>query len=73
MEKTTSLLLLYVLLTAMITYDLVKTLRTGKARGRGGTVTRKGRPGLFKRYVIADVVMLVLCAAIIVAWLFGYA
>jgi hypothetical protein len=72
MAKTSLLLLLYVLLTAMVTYDLVRTLRTGKARGRGGTVTRKGRPGLFKRYVIADVFMLVLCAAVIVAWLFGY-
>lgn len=72
MEQTTLRLLLYLLFTALVAYDLAKTLRTGKARGRGGTITRSGRPALFKRYVIGDAVVLVFSIAVIVAWLFGY-
>ena len=72
MEKSSVTLLLMLAVAAMVSLDLVRALRTGKARGRFGTFTRKGRPALFKRYVVADVFMLVLCAGFIIASLLGY-
>jgi hypothetical protein len=56
-------------LAALVTVDLVKALRTGKARGRGGTITREGRSALFKRQVIGDVIVLLFCAGVVVWWL----
>lgn len=51
-------LILDATLTAFVSFDLVRALRTGRARGRGGTVTRKGQPQRFRRYVYADFVVL---------------
>jgi hypothetical protein len=41
----------------------ISTLWTGRARGRGGTITRQQRPEKYWRYVYADCAVLVLCAA----------
>jgi len=54
------------LLAACVGFDLVQTLRTGRARGRWGTITRKHRPDRFWRYVYGDYVVLGMCAAALV-------
>jgi len=58
-------MILFLVLAAMITFDLIVALRTGRARGRGGTITRKGQPRRFWRYVYSSYVMLLLCAGAI--------
>jgi Mn2+/Fe2+ NRAMP family transporter len=65
MHRSQSLILLVLLLSAGIGADLVLTLRTGRARGRGGTITRQKRPEKYWRYVYADCAALVICAAIL--------
>ena len=50
-----------------IAFDLYRTLRTGRAHGRLGTITRK-QEGRFQRYVWSDWLMLAFCAAVIL-WL----
>ena len=52
-----------------IVYDLKTVLRTGKARGRFGTVTRRGRPTLFRNYIIGDCIVLAGCAGVLLWWL----
>jgi hypothetical protein len=49
-------------LAAFVAIDLWKTLRTGRARGRFGTITREGRPERYWRYVYASYVVLAACA-----------
>jgi hypothetical protein len=55
-------ILLVLLLSAAVSADLARTLRTGRARGRGGTITRQKRPERYWRYVYGDCAVLVLCA-----------
>jgi len=50
--------ILLLLVGAYAVFDLVRTLRTGRARGKGGTITRKGQPEQYWRYVYAGWVML---------------
>ena len=52
-------------LAALVAADLVRTLKTGRARGRGGIITRKGRPQKYWRYVYASYVMLAVCAGLL--------
>ena len=52
-------------LAALVAVDIVRTLKTGRARGRGGIVTRKGRPQKYWRYVYASYVMLAICAGLL--------
>jgi hypothetical protein len=52
-------------LAAFVSFDLVRTLRTGRGRStRFGTVTRK-QPARFQRYIYADLIALALCSAFI--------
>ena len=50
-------------LALLVGWDLVSTLRTGRARGKFGTIWRQTRPAHFWRYVYADYAMLALCSA----------
>jgi len=65
MHRSQSIVLLDLLLSAPVGADLVRTLRTGRARGRGGTITLQRRPQMYWRYVYANCVILVLCAAVL--------
>ena len=65
MQRSHIVMILFLVLAAMITFDLIVALRTGRARGRGGTITRKGQPRRFWRYVYSSYVMLLLCAGAI--------
>lgn len=47
---------------AAVGLDLLRTLRTGRAWGKGGTITRERRPERFRRYVYGDWAVLGLCA-----------
>jgi len=67
MEGITPIIAL--LLGAWVAYDLWHALKTGKARGRFGTITRKKRPKRFQWYIIGDVVVLVFCAGVVLWWL----
>jgi len=58
------LLLMDVALAALVGADLRKTLRTGRARGRGGTITRQRRPEKYWRYVYASYAVLAACAGL---------
>jgi len=60
------LIVLDLLLALMVGLDLVQTLRTGRAHGRGGIITRKGRPQKFWRYVYASCAVLTLCGVALV-------
>ena len=54
------------LLAGYAAFDLVKALRSGKARGRVGSIHRKTRPVAFRTYIIGDaaVIFLALVAAL---------
>jgi H+/Cl- antiporter ClcA len=52
-----------VLLAVFVSADLVRTLQTGRARGRTGTMTKAKQPERYWRYVYASSGLLVLCAA----------
>jgi len=45
-----------------------RTLRTGRAHGKDGTITREGQPRRFWRYVYGDYAVFGLCAGILL-WL----
>ena len=59
--------LLFLGLIALIGFDLYQTLKTGRAHGRDGTITRKRRPDAFRRYVIGDWVVLAFALSALVA------
>ena len=59
------LLLVVSLLLAWVSFDLVRTLRTGRAHTRISTATRAHQPARFWRYVYADYVVLASCLAIL--------
>jgi hypothetical protein len=65
MHRSLSIILLDLLLSALVSADLVRTLRTGRARGRGGPITRQKRPERYWRYVYASCVILVLCVVVL--------
>jgi hypothetical protein len=51
--------ILFLLVTAFAAFDLVRTLRTGRAHGRwSGTITRERQPKRYWRYVYAGWVAL---------------
>ena len=66
MHDPHNLLLLDLGVAALVALDLVRTLRTGRARGRFGTITRKARPARFWRYVYSSYVFLAGCAAVFI-------
>ena len=49
---------------AFIVFDLIRTLRTGRAHAKSRIIARK-QDGRFRRYVIADCVGLVVCILIV--------
>jgi len=51
-------------LAVLVAADLAWTLRSGRARGRFGTITRRGQPKRFWRYVYSSYVVLAFCAAV---------
>ncbi|HEY4407916.1 MAG TPA: hypothetical protein VGN55_24965 [Xanthobacteraceae bacterium] len=55
--------LIIVLAAVFVGADLVRTLQTGRARARTGTVTKARQPERYRRYVYASCGLLVLCAA----------
>jgi hypothetical protein len=65
MHRLQLIILLDLLLSAAVSADLVRTLRTGRARGRGGIITRQKRPEKYWRYVYASGAVLVLCAVVL--------
>ena len=65
MGKSHLIILLTLALAVMQSVQLAIALRTGRARGRGGTITRKGQPRRFWRYVYSSYVVLLLCAGAI--------
>jgi len=65
MQRSTIIILLALGVAAMQTADLLVALRTGRARGRGGAITRKGQPRRFWRHVYSACAVLLLCAGAI--------
>lgn len=65
MPRAQFLLLIDVALAAFVSVDLIRALRTGRARGRGGTITRRGRPEKFWRHIYASYAVLAACAGIL--------
>jgi ABC-type Fe3+ transport system permease subunit len=64
------LIFLVLLVIVLVGLDLYRTLSTGRARGRNGTITRKGQPDRYRRYVYASCALLALCAVALVWMLF---
>ena len=64
MLRTQLLLLMDVALAAFVGADLWRTLRTGRARGRFGTIKRETRPEKYWRYVCASYAVLAICAGV---------
>jgi hypothetical protein len=65
MQRSNVIILLAVGLATAQAVQLTIALRTGRARGRYGTITRKGQSRRFWRYVYSAYVVLLLCAAAI--------
>lgn len=64
MARVHVLLLMDAMLAAFVGIDLARALRTGRARGRGGTITREKRPQRFWRYVYASCAVLAACVGL---------
>jgi hypothetical protein len=64
MSRANSFILLALGLAAFVGFDLARTLRTGRAHGKFGTITRK-QPARFRRYVYADWIVLAFCVGTI--------
>ncbi len=54
MHGPAALVILGMMLAASVGFDLARTLRTGRAHGKFGTITRKSQPERFRRYVLGD-------------------
>jgi hypothetical protein len=64
-QRSDVVILAALALAAVDAFDLSFAVRTGRARGRYGTVTRKGQPRRFWRYVYGGYAVLLLCAGVI--------
>jgi hypothetical protein len=62
-ESGRMLKLLLLLVAAYAGFDLIRTLRTGRARIRITTVTRKHQPARYWRYVYSGIAVLVFLVA----------
>ena len=62
-ESGQMLKLLFLLVAAYAGFDLIRTLRTGRARTRITTVTRKHQPARYWRYVYSGVAVLLFFVA----------
>jgi hypothetical protein len=54
------------IVAAVVSFDLVRTLRTGRAYGKSGTITRKAHPGRFQRSVYGHWLVLGLSMGILI-------
>lgn len=48
------LLMLDLAVAVVVGWDLNRTLKTGRARGKDGTITRAHQPARFRRYVYSS-------------------
>ena len=65
MHRSQLIILLNLLLGALVGADLVRALRTGRARGRSGFITKQKRPELYWRHVYGSCAVLVFCAVVL--------
>jgi hypothetical protein len=66
MQPSHKLILMALALAILVVFDLVKTLRTGRARSMWtGTFTREIEPQRFQRYIYGSCVVLMICAGLI--------
>jgi hypothetical protein len=65
MHGVSSIFLMVGLLAAGVSFDLFRTLRTGRAHTRTTTATRAHQPARYWRYVYADYVVLASCLVIL--------
>lgn len=70
MARLITILLLALGTGAFVSFDLIRTVFTGRVRGEFGTITRSSQPKQFWRYVFADWIVLMFCAAAILLELF---
>ena len=59
-----SVIVTALVVSAMVFEDLASAIRSGRARGPDGAITRKGQPE-FRRHIHSDYVFLGLCAVAI--------
>jgi hypothetical protein len=52
-------------LAGYVSFDLLRTLRTGRAHGKFRVFTSKKQPAAFRRYVYADWIVLAFCVVVI--------
>jgi hypothetical protein len=57
------LLFLDLAVAILVVWDLVRALKTGRARGRWGTITRAHQPERFWRYIYQSYALLAFLAA----------
>ena len=65
MHQSQLIVLLNLGLGAVVAADLVRALRTGRARGRSGFITKQKRPELYWRHVYGSCAVLVFCAVVL--------
>jgi len=68
MHSPQAALVLALGLGGLVGADLVRTLRTGRAHGKDGIITRAGQPRRFWRYVYGDYFVLAL-SALLLLWM----
>ena len=57
------LLILNLAVAILAGWDLIRTLKTGRAKGKGGIITRAHQPARFWRYVYSSYALLAFLAA----------
>jgi hypothetical protein len=66
LDRPHAIILSDITLMALVGLDLTYTLRTGRALGRWGTITRQRRPERFWRYVYASYAVLATCVMLLI-------
>lgn len=66
MHDRTYGLLFYAAAAVLVTADMMRGLKTGRVRGRFNTITRKGQPAKFQRYIYSSIFALVLIVVLFV-------
>jgi hypothetical protein len=65
MSRLNYTVVLALIAAAFLLVDLAIALRTGRARGLSGTITREREPDKFKRHIYINCAALALCAVMI--------
>lgn len=71
MTRLNYTIVLALIVAVLVIVDLQIALRTGRARGRSGTITRERQPDGFRRYIRGNYLALGLCAVMILWALFS--